>query len=73
MAEENTPAKAVSATTVPSDKNEQSLIPGDTPAQEGPSMGVSLIGLRIYFIVRLIQSYRSIVSRIGQLVSLVYF
>lgn len=60
----------VSAKPVPGDKNEQNLIPGDTPAQEGPSMGVSMIRPRIYFISMLIQSCRSIVLRIGQLVSL---
>ena len=68
MADDNVPTEPV-----PNNKNEQSFIPGDTPAQEGPSMGVSLIGFMIYFMIRLIQSCRSIVSRIGQLVSLIYF
>lgn len=64
MADDNASAKAI-----PEDKNEQSLIPGDTPAQEGPSMGVSLIRLGNFFLFMLIRSHRSIVLRIGQLVS----
>ena len=68
MADDNASAKPV-----PDDKNEQSLMPGDTPAQEGPSMGVSLIRLRIYSPFMLIRSYRSIVLRIGQLVSSIQF
>lgn len=40
MADENAPAKPAA--------DPQSLIPGDTPAQEGPSMGVSSLELRIY-------------------------
>ncbi len=28
------------------DQNEHTLIPGDTPAQEGASMGVSLLPIR---------------------------
>lgn len=66
MADDNASAKPV-----PVDKNEQSLIPGDTPAQEGLSMGVSLVRLGICHIFMLILSCRSIVSRIDQLVSLI--
>lgn len=65
MADDNASAEPATG-----DKHEQNLIPGDTPAQEGSSMGVSLIKLGIYLIAMLIQSYRSIVPRIGQLVSL---
>ena len=68
MAEDNASTKPATA-----DKNELSLIPGDTPAQEGPSMGVSLLRFRIYSIITLTKTYRSIVPRIGQLVSLVQF